>query len=358
MPDYANYKAADFLLEESFLNYCRNIPADKAFWENFIEKHPATLTEINHAKNLYSIVSIKVSDEEKKMAANKLKVVIELDNQQTESDTSHNLVYPITSRFKKYFYRFTAAAAVAGIIIYAAVVYNSNGIKNYNTPISAFTKASYRQVIQSGDDQRKQVQLADGSTVLLNCGSVLKVSDNYNQTQRWVYLEGEAFFSVTPDKNKPFVVITNRSATSALGTSFKVRSYPGEDNNEVMLATGKVKVQAMLNENSNTDLILLPGEQAASSKNNVYSKSTFNLSLMENWRNIEITFDKANLSEIMQKLKFNYGVKVTLQNRPSVEIAFTGKFFNKSLQEVLEAISFTNKFNCTQTGNTVSILFK
>lgn len=355
MPDYTNYTAADFLLEESFLNYCRSIPADKAFWEDFIEQHPAMIPEINRAKNLYLIVSTTVSDEEKKMAADKLKASIDVLKQQIETN---NAVYPISTKIKKYLYRFTAAAIVIGIIIYVAIAYNTDGLKNFNIPIAAFTKASYQQVIQSGDNQRKQVQLADGSTVLLNYGSVLKVSDNYNQTQRWVYLEGEAFFSVKPDKNKPFVVITNKSATTALGTSFKVRSYGGEDDNEVMLATGKVKVQSMLNENNNTNITLLPGEQTICTKNNRFSKSTFNLAVLEDWRNTKIIFEKADLNEIIQKLKFNYGVKVALQNKPDKEIAFTGKFSNQSLLEVLEAISFTNKFNYTQTGNTVSIFFK
>lgn|ERR1035437_256716 len=356
MLDYTTYKAEDFLLDESFLNYCRNISADKAFWKNFIEQNPGMLPEITHAKKLYSIVSITVSEEEKKMEADKLKSKISAYSEQTIMEKSSAPVYPVSTKIKKWLPGL--AAAVIGIIISIALWYSITGNKRYyNTSVAEFTKARFEKVIRSGNNERKQVQLPDGSMVELNYGSTLKISDTYNQSQRWVYLEGEAFFTVTPDKEKPFVVITGKTATTALGTSFKVRNYDGEKVSNVMLATGRVKVQAMTNKNNREELILLPGEQATILKNNLFVKSTFNQEILHDWRTMKIVFDKANLDKIINTLEFYYGVKVVLQNKPRTEIAFTGKFSGQLLKDVLEAISFANKFKYTQTGNTIFILF-
>jgi transmembrane sensor len=248
---------------------------------------------------------------------------------------------------------------LTGIIFTTTVLLKNNQHYNINNiAANEFAKAHYNQVIQSSTDERKEVMLPDGSTVTLNCGTSIKISDDFNKTQRWVYLDGEAFFSVKPDKERPFVVITKKTATSALGTSFKIRSYAGETQNTVMLATGKVKVQSIHDNNASSDIYLLPGQKATTENNNLPIKANFDMEALQNWRSLTIELNKANLNEIIDALEFYYGVHVTLINKPQTEIAFTGKFSKESLHDLMEAISYTNKFNYTQKGNTVSILFQ
>jgi ferric-dicitrate binding protein FerR (iron transport regulator) len=126
-----------------------------------------------------------------------------------------------------------------------------------------------------------------------------------------------------------------------------------------MLATGKVKVQSLsAGVNKREDILLLPGEEAEWVKNEQPNKSGFDQQTLLDWRDTKITFEKANLSRIMETLEFYYGVQVTLENKPRMPIAFTGRFYEKSLKDVLEAIAFTNKFNYSQNGNIVSIRFQ
>ena len=355
MVDYTTYKAIDLLQDEHFINYCKGKKEAIAFWNNYLLQQPDLQSEVDKAQKLYAIMSIRPTATDKKIALENLRNALTLEKQFVNSAR----VVSIAASPKKWRYAMMVAAVLTGIILTAAIWLTAKQSYHINDiPVAAFAKANYKEIIQSAADERREIMLPDGSAVTLNYGSTIKIADDYNRHQRWVYLEGEAFFSVKPNKQKPFVVITGKNATSALGTSFKVRNYTSEKVSDVMLATGKVKVQSMLHQSTKGDLILLPGEKANCENNNLPVKTSFDLTILDNWRNLKIELDKANLDKIITTLEFNYGVQVKLQNKPVKEFAFTGKFDKESLQNVLEAISFTNKFSYTQKGNIVSIMFQ
>jgi transmembrane sensor len=358
MQDYSSFTAADLLLDDQFIQYCNGDTAVASYWSNLAENNLPLQEEIKIAMALYQNLTIATSTEEKQTELTNLKKNIEAEKEKPTVLTPLSLVRSITSN-KKWRIAIAAAAVLTGIIFTTTVLLKNNQHYNINNiAANEFAKAHYNQVIQSSTDERKEVMLPDGSTVTLNCGTSIKISDDFNKTQRWVYLDGEAFFSVKPDKERPFVVITKKTATSALGTSFKIRSYAGETQNTVMLATGKVKVQSIHDNNASSDIYLLPGQKATTENNNLPIKANFDMEALQNWRSLTIELNKANLNEIIDALEFYYGVHVTLINKPQTEIAFTGKFSKESLHDLMEAISYTNKFNYTQKGNTVSILFQ
>lgn len=359
MPDYTTYKAEDLLMDESFVDYCKgNNPESVKFWDNFLTAHPQMSAEVDSAKKLYQLISVTIPVEEKHAALDKIKEEIVSGRYTSETTDDEAPVYQMTASRKMNWRRYVAAAAIIGILALPVLWYNLSGNKQ-NATVTAFTKVNYKEIVRAGNSQRREVQLPDGSVVLLNYGSVLKIADNFNKSDRWIYLEGEAFFSVKKDKEKPFVVITSQTATTALGTSFKVRNYPGEQNGNVMLATGKVKVQSLKDvEHKKDDIILMPGEEARWENNKQPAKFNFSQDSLLDWRNVKIAFEKADLSRIMETLEFYYGVQVILENKPRMPIAFTGRFYEKSLKDVLEAIAFTNKFNYSQNGNIVSIRFQ
>lgn len=351
MTDYKSFTAADFLLEESFINYCRNVnEADIAFWNNFQKENPDKQLAITQAKELYYLVAIKSSAQEKEMIRNKVQEGI-----MNEAVTTP--VYAISHRSKKNFIWYAAAIVIA--IVSSVALWNnfSSANKEESRIVANYSASEFTTSYQSGDDTRKEITLPDGTVVLLNYGSELKLAVDYDQSKRWVELRGEAFFSVKHNADKPFVVITGNTATTALGTSFKVRNYEGDNISTVMLATGKVKVQELSADQKVTaDLVLMPGE--AVSAVDGLQKSVFDLQLLENWRNANISFSAAGLDEIIKKLEFNYGIKMNLANASKKTISFTGKFHNKPLNDILEAIAFTNKFSYSKKGNNVSIQFQ
>jgi ferric-dicitrate binding protein FerR (iron transport regulator) len=103
----------------------------------------------------------------------------------------------------------------------------------------------------SGSEKHKVIQLPDGSSVLLNAHTVIRLAKGFNSSNREVQLEGEALFEVHPDAGKPFVVHTNQLQIVVLGTKFRVDAYPDNAGEEVDLLSGRLKV--MKSYHSTTD---------------------------------------------------------------------------------------------------------
>ena len=124
--------------------------------------------------------------------------------------------------------------------------------------------------------QKSTITLTDGSQVRLNSESSLIYPERFEENVRSIQLVGEAFFDVARDENRPFIIKSGEVTTTVLGTSFNVSAFPDEDI-EVTVATGKVKVSPSLESNSPFEggseglagqqgdvksQILLPGQQA------------------------------------------------------------------------------------------------
>ena len=112
-------------------------------------------------------------------------------------------------------------------------------------------------VTQKGS--RSHIKLPDGTTVWLNAGSKLNYPRQFTGGKREVALEGEAFFDVAKDPDRPFTVRTKTFAIRVLGTEFNVAAYPDENKLETTLISGKVQVT--MNEKPDQNIILAPNEK-------------------------------------------------------------------------------------------------
>lgn len=349
--DYINFNIEDFLTDESFINYCYELnDTDKAFWENVILTQPLLKKKISDARELCLLLSIKVNKADKQEQLARLKAAIE--NEQLKKQT-----LPVARIRRLWPARFAVAATLLVLVI-------AYGLYKYNAPVSGavlysrVTTTNYHLVAQTNYGNRKSVVLPDGTTVTLNGSSSLKIANDYNGNDRHVLLTGEAFFEVTKDKTRPFVVLTAKTATTALGTSFKVSSYATAKTASVMLATGKVKVEATQAKTNVTDQILIPGQQVVLAEGrNSFTKSEFNKAELQNWLNSRLVFNNATFSEIAAKITNTYGIQVITDTKEVDQIRFTGQFSNKSLTEVLDAIGFVNNFKYKLKGDTIKIVF-
>jgi len=352
--DYALYKTEDFLTDESFILYCYgDDEAAKAHWENILNDQPELRKNINDARSLCLLLGIKVSTAEKVTALERLKTIIDLTGEIGEPQS-----YPYILGRKTYFSRWMAIAASLLIIASTYGIYKFNVPPSSAALYSAANTANYRLIGTTDFNHRKHIVLPDGSSVLLNGSSTLKIANDYNASNRHVLLSGEAFFLVKKNPQKPFVVITGKIATTALGTSFKVQSYPDENEASVMLLTGKVKLESTQYNLKVDHVTLLPGQQASLPKgDNAFNQSSFSEEGLHNWLNRKLVFSDAGLKEITVKLKEMYGIVVIPVNKPGEDISFTGQFNDKNLTDVLDAIGFTNHFTYKQEGNSVKLMF-
>ena len=348
MADYSSFKAEDFLLDDRFIDYCKN-RNDKDFREMLEKNHPEIDGEVVKAIEMYDLISLKATSRQKEVELNNLKTVLSSIDKSNESNPARS-----KTRFHRINY-FVAAALLLGIIAAGSIWYNST-FKTQNK-VQEYSLKQFNTILTSPVDDRREVTLPDGSTIVLNYGSTIKVEDGFNEKNRRVFLQGEAYFIVETNIKKPFTVITNHSQTTALGTSFKIKDVPGENSANIMLATGKVNVLAGTQKEQQA-FILTPGNQLTINQSGKAIPATFSQQQLTGWKNIQINFESADLATIIRQVEYYYGVKIVLQNEPQSPIALTGKFYDKSLKDVLEAISFTNKLTYRQKENTVFIEFK
>lgn len=197
--------------------------------------------------------------------------------------------------------------------------------------------------------QKSTIILSDGSRVILNSESSISYPKQFGST-REIKLIGEAFFEVTQDVAKPFIVRTGNLSTTALGTSFNIRHYPDERNSYVSLATGKVLVKVQEGSNEIQD-ILVPGEQVISKKDQVsLQKINYNYKDVFLWKEKVIYFNHADWATITNTLERWYGVTIS-SNEPLRMVDYTGQFDNQSLDLVLKSLSYSLGFNYNQNSS-------
>lgn len=159
--------------------------------------------------------------------------------------------------------------------------------------------------ISAAYGETKQVTLPDQTEVWLNAGSSLKYPSEFNQKLRSVRLTGEAFFSVTKNQSKPFVVETKSLAVKVLGTKFNLKAYPNERQTVATLQEGKIEVQTVKNQKQQME----PNEQLVySSETSTLKVVKINVEDIPDWKSGNLLFSEATLGEILQTLERRFNI--------------------------------------------------
>jgi hypothetical protein len=193
--------------------------------------------------------------------------------------------------------------------------------------------------------------LPDSTRVSLNAGSRLQYSKNFTEN-RYVFLEGEAFFDVTEDKNNPFVVETSSVTTKVLGTSFNINSYYPESI-EVGLVTGALK---LLNGLTGNELFLSPGEGSKIvSGTGKMEKFQIDPEEIGQWKEGVLRFNNDPFDKVIKKLENWYGVEINVTGK-FPEKTCTGTFQeNTYLSNVLKVFGHALNFSSNINQNQVTI---
>ncbi|MDH5828741.1 FecR family protein [Sphingobacterium faecium] len=155
-----------------------------------------------------------------------------------------------------------------------------------------------------------QVVLSDGTKVWLNADSKLSYPKSFEKDQREVTLIGEAYFEVSSDKNRPFIVHTKNQTVEVLGTHFNIAAYLDESVSLVSLVEGKIRVS---HENQPPHIVM-PGQQAAFMDGQIQVYPV-NVAEFTAWKNGEFIFNNEPLATVMQKLARWYDVELVLENK-------------------------------------------
>lgn len=155
-----------------------------------------------------------------------------------------------------------------------------------------------------------QVTLGDGTKVWLNAASSLRYPVRFRGDQREVMLEGEGYFDVQHVSEQPFLVQTDRQTVEVLGTEFNVMSYPNETESQTTLVSGQVRLQEKAVPAGNQQLLsLIPGEQAVVANGQELIKRKVDVNLYIGWRDGLLVLKAANLGQIVRQLERWYDVE-------------------------------------------------
>ena len=222
--------------------------------------------------------------------------------------------------------RLRIVAAAAAVFLLLSVI----GIKLLNP------SSSSSQIIANGSQETtKEILLEDGSIVYLNANATLHYPEKFSSNQREVTLQGEAFFEIAKDANRPFRIHTNHSEVEVLGTSFNIDTEKNQT--EVNVATGKVRVKSLF-ENKSVDLIPDQSVLVNNEKLNVFPTENKNYL---SWKTGVFHFEEASLNQVVEELNPYYNNKITL-TKNDADCVLNSSFNQLELGEIIEII----QLNC------------
>lgn len=357
----------DLLKEESFINYClRKNEQDVHYWETFIADNPGKKELVEEAVQEYRLLFTALAhadlDEQlvnlkKKMGASENAPVIELKP----------AVRPLAPLYRRFSSIAVAAMAVITIGLYA--IYKTQRI-----PTPQAERIQY--VCKPGE--RKSFQFPDGTQVILNAGSEIYLNDQYAKNTREVYLKGEAFFEVQHNAAVPFIVHTASMDVKALGTAFNVKSYNNEGRTEAVLVRGLVEVT--LKQDNNRKLLLHPDEKVlwaeSKTKNEAGVASSAPINNQDQgqvkpvkknddgnlkelaWVQNNLAFEDESFEEIAYQLNRWYNVNIQFESGDIQQYHFTATFKKEKIEQVLEILRASKRFNYRFDGEKNIVIYR
>lgn len=208
-----------------------------------------------------------------------------------------------------------------------------------------FTKEQPPQLVSVSTQQNTyEKTLPDGSKVYLNYNSTLTYQENLSGNIRLVSLQGEAFFEVSPDPARPFVIDANGTEIKVLGTSFNVKAY--DEVVRVDVKTGKVEVAK-----SEHKVQLLPGEGVEVKADTVFKTIQANINIASYSTQV-FEFTEAHLDDVAKAISEGYHVRVRLSDETLAQCRITARYEKEPLDATLSLIAETMTLTVRRDGDT------
>ncbi|RRA98964.1 FecR family protein [Larkinella rosea] len=333
---YPHYTTDDFLQDTAFRKWVlQGEASDDAFWADVLLNHPNQRATIRQARELLLTLHERVeTDFPSEQQVNTLYKRIWKSAQETSVRPWRQ--WPV----------WLAAASISLILGLGGWWFSrkNNHRISPDEPMGQIVSDRLEQV-RNNTSSVLIVNLPDGSQASLEPRTQLQYRKAFADTIREVFLEGEAFFEVQKNPDKPFLVHANAITTKVLGTSFRVRAYDRDQQIQVMVKTGRVSVfptQSTKHQDPEKDgLILTPNQQATFTKADAHITRT----LVEKPAPIlppaEVklfSFRNAPLAEILQAIEKTYGVEIIFDEEQLSNCRLTTSLGSENLFEKMDII--------------------
>lgn len=260
------------------------------------------------------------------------------------------------------------------LIIAVSIFFLLNPSQKVEPPVA---EAVSSVVTKNGN--RTKIVLPDGSGVWLNAGSKLEYDKSFGKTIREVHLDGEAYFDVVKNPERPFIVKTHAANIKVLGTTFNVRSYPGDNKVETSLIRGSVEVT--LHKRPAEKWVLKPNEKLVLLNDYLEPNPAKNYDTLRNrmanepviaikrltyqpgetfaveaaWANNKLSFEDESFLEVSKKMERWYDVKFVFNNKKHEDLMMSGSFTSETIDQAMDALQYSFKFRFEIKNKEVTI---
>ncbi len=243
-----------------------------------------------------------------------------------------------------------AVASMAATILLAAAGVRAMG----GASAPAVPPPPTMRSIATSRGQRAQIQLDDGTQVVLGVDSRLRFASDFGAGARDVYLDGTAYFHVAHDDRKPFTVHTANAVTRDVGTRFVVRAYPGDGGTTVVVTEGSVALKARDTAARPAVLtrdergVLAPGESSA-------AVSPVDPARYTAWMRGRLVFRDTPLREVARELQRWYDVDVELGDPTLAAVPFSASFAVETVREAIATVTTVLPLRAVRRGSVVTL---
>lgn len=329
----------DLVLISKYLNHEANTEEITVVdeWINASDDHKSEMEKLKKAWELATAgIGIQEWDTPKSKEQFLLKVIQTQSNAIKDKETALHTSKILMRRMMRY-----AALAILLIGISSVLVYHYTS----NQDGTVFTQMAVAK------GSKSQMTLPDGSKVWINADSRIKYANNFNQDERSIYLEGEAYFEVAKNPHKAFKVHAGGLVVQALGTVFNVKAYPDEKVIETTLVEGSVSVE--LNNKPGQRTILKPNEQVFYYKPDIATNQNGNILITKgietenstSWINDQLIISGETLESLAVKLGRKYDVNFHFTDTALSKLRFTGVLKNETIEQILEVLKLSSPVN-------------
>jgi len=379
---FLTYSVEELSQDLHFISWIKNGDNNKK-WEGLIKEHPEFSKKTDAAKKLVETLRFsKIED----ISSEELRTIYtKLENHANNSGMGHKVIRLKT--IVRYAAIFIVLLSLAGTARYFLQKNNSNmfsieAIENIASNDSKLilpdgkeilleekesdlqfnggnnqVKIDRDSIIELKKDQtnnslaqvitpygkRSNITLADGTRVWLNAGSKFAFPQQFNENERKVFLQGEAYFEVTKNKNVPFIVSTDKINVKVYGTQFNVKDLINESETEVVLVEGSVGLKRNGIKNFlEKETKLEPMQKALFDKNSndMTVESNVDVTRYISWKDGYLDFHEENLEKVFNKLSKYYNINFKPTEKIDLKKQITGKLdLKESLDEVLKVVS-------------------
>jgi len=232
--------------------------------------------------------------------------------------------------------RIAASALILISLGTTAVYMNNSGYLSKKTTIIA------------GNDQKNIIiPMPDGSKVYLNRNSVFSYRKNFGEHKRDVKLTGEAFFEITPDVSKPFIIDAGKATIKVVGTSFNVITSNRESSVEVFVKTGKV----LVSDNFGSQSVQLDPGYVGTVNSKTSGRTLNNNPNYISWKTGYLDYSGQKLSVVFNDLKRVYNMDIVADDPAILENPWHSPIDNSPEETIINLICLSFNLSYTKDGN-------